>query len=64
MNEVDVKRIADALGRMSPAPAAAPDFDAADAFVWQVDPDRLAPVPTVSRVDLSLLVGVTDHVIR
>ena len=58
MNEVDVKRIADALERMSPAPAAAPDFDAADAFVWHVDPDRLAPVPSVSRVDLSLLVGV------
>ena len=38
MNEVDVKRIADALERMSPAPAAAPDFDAADAFVWHVDP--------------------------
>ena len=32
MNEVDVKRIADALERMSPAPAAAPD-GAADAFV-------------------------------
>jgi len=58
MNEVDVKRIADALERMSPSPAAAPDFDAADAFVWHVDPDRLAPVPIVSRVDLSLLVGV------
>ena len=58
MNEVDVKRIADALERMSPAPAAAPDFNAADAFVWHVDPDRLAPVPTVSCVDLSLLVGV------
>src|SRR6056300_1713961 len=57
MNEVDVKRIADALERMSPAPAAAPDFDAADAFVWHVDPDRLAPVPSVSCVDLSLLVG-------
>ena len=41
MNEVDVKRIADALERMSPTPAAAPDFDAADAFVWHVDPDRL-----------------------
>lgn len=58
MNDVDVKRIADALERMSPAPAAAPDFDAADAFVWQVEPDHLTPVPQVSRVDLSLLIGV------
>ncbi|MGH1353619.1 MAG: ATP-binding protein [Thalassovita sp.] len=43
---------------MAPAPLAAPDFDAADAFVWHVDPDRLEPVPQVSRVDLSLLIGV------
>ncbi len=53
-----VKRIAEALERMAPAPLAAPDFDAADAFVWHVDPDRLEPVPQVSRVDLSLLIGV------
>ena len=30
---------------MAPAPLAAPDFGAADAFVWHVAPDRLAPVP-------------------
>ena len=53
-----MKRIAAALERMSPAPLAAPDFDAADAFVWHVEPDRLEPVPKVKRVDLSLLVGV------
>ena len=53
-----MKRIAAALERMSPAPLAAPDFDAADAFVWHVEPDRLEPVPKVNRVDLSLLVGV------
>ncbi|WP_425050813.1 ATP-binding protein [Psychromarinibacter sp. S121] len=43
---------------MSPAPMAAPDFAAADAFVWHVDPDRLVPVPKVNRVDLPLLVGI------
>ncbi|MEO0772450.1 MAG: ATP-binding protein [Pseudomonadota bacterium] len=53
-----LERIADALERMSPAPMAAPDFAAADAFVWQVDPDHLAPVPDVNRVDMSLLVGI------
>ncbi len=53
-----MKRIAEALERMAPAPLAAPDFDAADAFVWHVDPDRLAPVAQVNRIDLSLLVGV------
>ncbi|MEQ3714531.1 ATP-binding protein [Lentibacter sp.] len=54
----ELARIAAALERMSPSPEAAPDFDAADAFVWDVEPDRLAPVPKVSRVDLSLLIGV------
>ncbi|NHQ75531.1 ATP-binding protein [Roseovarius gahaiensis] len=51
-------RIAAALERMSPAPLTVPDFDAADAFVWHVEPDRLDPVPEVSRVDMSLLVGI------
>ena len=51
-------RIAGALERLAPAPGAAPDFDSADAFVWQVEPDRLEPVPRVSRIDLSLLVGI------
>lgn len=53
-----LERIAAALERMSPAPLAAPDFAAAKAFVWHVEPDRLAPVAEVSRVDLSLLIGV------
>ncbi|MFD1156999.1 ATP-binding protein [Roseovarius aestuarii] len=43
---------------MSPAPLDAPDFTAADAFVWHVDPDRLQPVDKVNRVDMGLLVGV------
>lgn len=51
-------RIAAALERMSPVPMAAPDFDAARAFVWQTGPDRLEPVEQVSRVPLGLLVGV------
>ena len=51
-------RIADALERMAPARAVAPDFAAATAFVWHVSPDRLQPVETVSRVPLDLLVGV------
>jgi predicted AAA+ superfamily ATPase len=53
-----LERIADALERMAPAPLSAPDFEAADAFVWHVSPDRLEPVRQVSRVDMSLLVGV------
>ena len=58
MSDDALNRIADALERMSPAPMAAPDFDAADAFVWHVEPDRLEPVARVNRVDMSLLVGI------
>lgn len=54
----DLARIAAALERMNPAPAPAPDFDAASAFVWHPDPDRLMPVEHVNRVDVSLLVGI------
>ena len=58
MGKKALKRIAAALERMAPAPQEAPDFDAADAFVWHVEPDRLEPVPEVSRVGIELLVGV------
>ena len=58
MDQDALIRIADALERMSPAPMSAPDFDSADAFVWHVSPDRLAPVPEVSRVEIDLLIGV------
>lgn len=51
-------RIAEALERLSPPHALAPDFGGAEAFVWHVGPDRLEPVPNVNRVDLSLLIGV------
>ncbi|MGB2214788.1 MAG: ATP-binding protein, partial [Paracoccaceae bacterium] len=53
-----LERIAAALERMAPAPLTAPDLKQADAFVWHVDPDCLQPVQDVSRVDLSLLVGI------
>jgi predicted AAA+ superfamily ATPase len=53
-----LKRIADALDRLAPAPPPAPDFDAAEAFIWRADNGALAPVPRVNRVDLSLLRGI------
>ena len=58
MSKKTLHRIAEALERMSPAPAAAPDFGSAAAFVWHPDPDRLAPVAQVNRVSVDLLVGV------
>jgi len=51
-------RIAEALERMSPPPAGAPDWSAAAAWVWQTEPDALVPVPSVNRVEMDLLVGI------
>jgi len=53
-----LERIAAALDRIAPPPAPAPDFSVASGFVWHVEPDRLAPVSTVNRVALPLLVGI------
>ena len=52
-------RIADALDRLAPPPAAPADLDAADAFVWRADCGRPEPVADVNRVDIALLKGVT-----
>jgi uncharacterized protein len=51
-------RIAEALERLAPPPPPAPDFHAADAFVWHSDAARLAPVARVNRVDMALLRGI------
>ena len=53
----DLRRIAEALERLAPAPLPAPDLSG-EAFVWHVAPDRLQPVVRVSRVDIGLLIGV------
>ncbi|WP_425078372.1 ATP-binding protein [Ruegeria denitrificans] len=58
MDDQALNRIAAALERMAPAPLATPDFNAAPAFVWHVEPERLEPVEQVNRVDLDLLVGI------
>ena len=51
-------RIAAALERLAPPPPPAPDFTAADAFVWHAAEKILAPVPRVNRVDIALLRGI------
>ena len=53
-----LRRIADAIERLAPAPRQDTDLMAADAFVWHVDSHRLEPVPQVSRVDIALLQGI------
>lgn len=58
MTDATLARIADALERMAPPPAPTPDWTAASAFVWHANPDHLAPVARVNRVDLGLLHGI------
>ena len=52
-----LERIAVALERAAPPMRPAPDFAAADAFVWHAD-GRLAPVAKVNRVAIGLLRGI------
>ena len=55
-------RIAEALERLAPAPAPAPNLSAADAFVWHAGgagvAPRLTPVGQVAAVPIGLLKGV------
>lgn len=51
-------RIADALDRLAPPKRIAPDFSAAEAFVWHPAAAWLQPVPKVNRVEMALLKGV------
>ena len=52
-----LERIAKALERLAPQRTELPDLTAADAFIWHPD-GRLAPVPRVNRVEMSLLKGI------
>ncbi|MCP5381989.1 MAG: ATP-binding protein [Kordiimonadaceae bacterium] len=64
MPEIDNKilsRIADALDRMAPPAIEEPRLEGANAFVWQVEPDRLIGIRNVNHVDLEILKGI-DHV--
>ena len=51
-------RIAGALERLAPPQPRAPDFSAAEAFVWRAAGGAFHPVSRVNRVDLALLKGV------
>jgi len=53
-----LRRIAEALERLSPRVPSAPDLAAADAFIWHPDGRRLVPVPKVNRVEMGLLRGI------
>jgi predicted AAA+ superfamily ATPase len=65
VSEKDLKTIADRLdaltsliARAVPPARPKPDFEAADAFVWQPATHSLLPVERVNRVELSLLKGI------
>ncbi len=51
-------RLIAALERLAPPPPPAPDFAAADCFVWQAETRTLSPVKHVNRVDIDLIKGV------
>jgi len=53
-----LERIAAALERLAPAPPAAPDWSAAQAFVWAAADERLAAVNEIARVPIGLLRGI------
>ena len=53
-----LERIAAALERLAPPPAATVDLSAAEAFVWEARGERLRPVPRVAGVPYDLLVGI------
>jgi hypothetical protein len=51
-------RIAEALERMSPAGPETPDFEAAEAFIWQAEENGFLPVRRVNRTPIALLKSV------
>ncbi len=61
MDELLLRRIAEALERLSPPPVGKPDLGGADAFVWHPALMRLAPVAKVARVEIALLQGIDQQ---
>jgi len=51
-------RMAAAVDRWAPPAVEAPDFGAAEAFVWNATQKRLDPVAKVNRVEMMLLKGI------
>ncbi len=57
-NEPLLRRIAEALERLSPPPPADDDLGGASAFVWRAESGRLEPVISVNAIELGLLKGI------
>ncbi len=56
-------RIAEALERLAPEPAAEPDFSTATFFHYDAEADRFTPAP-LSALSLDLLIGITAQKAR
>ena len=53
-----LRRIAEALERLSPPPPAGDDLGRACAFVWRAETGHLEPVMAVNTVEIELLKGI------
>ena len=53
-----LRRVAEALERMSPRPPEKLALNDAEAYIWHAESNRLEPVTKVNRVDLDLLKGI------
>ena len=58
MDQNFLRRIADALDRLSPIPPEIPALEEQDVFLWHANPDHLEPVTNAASVDMKLLVGI------
>ena len=56
--ETILTRIAEALERLAPDEPPLPDFEAAEAFIWQAEESRFLPVAHVNRMPIALLKSV------
>ena len=56
----ELNRIADALERLAPAPAALPDLSKANVFIWNIRPDRIEEVSGFNNVNLNILRGIDN----
>jgi predicted AAA+ superfamily ATPase len=61
MDEVLLRRIAEALERLAPPAPRAIDLGGAEAFVWHPEHGELMPVARVSRVAFGLLQGIEQQ---
>jgi uncharacterized protein len=57
----ELRRISQALERLSPLPESPADLNSADAFIWSAESARLQPVTQVNHVPLAMLRGI-DYV--